>query len=163
VQKWDLSCREWCGLWCYVVDLVDTGCSSPLGFVVLNIWVWEQNCAWVVTVTDYSSQTPCSAKVLFYCVVPSVTLMVKWPISGLRISEFKKLLNRMCLYIGVIIEGLLERKLYPSNSSSYQMVQFLLISLIILVLYILDTNTCIITHIWFDVLSCACVDQEECV
>lgn len=84
----------------------------------------------------------------FYCVGPSLTLMVKWPISGLRISAFKKLLNRMCLYISVIIEGLLERKLYPSNSSLYQVwsactlvVQFLLISLTILVLYIL-----ILTH-----------------
>jgi hypothetical protein len=56
----------------------------------------------------------------FYSVGPSVTQMVKWPISGLRISEFKKLLKRMCLYIDVMIEGLLERKLYPSNSSSYQ-------------------------------------------
>jgi hypothetical protein len=118
VQKWDLSCREWNGLWCYVVDFVDTGCSSPLGFVVLSIWVWEQNGAWVVTVTDHSRETPCSAQV--YCVGPSVILMVKWPISHLRISAFKKLLNRMCLYSDVIIEGLLERKLYPSNSASYQ-------------------------------------------
>jgi len=53
----------------------------------------------------------------FYCIGPSVTLMVKWPVSALRISVFKKLLYRMCLYIGVIIEGLLERNLYPSNSS----------------------------------------------
>lgn len=69
---------------------------------------------------DKTIQGKCLAPQRLYCVGPSVTLMVKWPISGLRISVFKKLLNRMCLCIGVIIEGVLEWTLFPSNSSSYQ-------------------------------------------
>jgi hypothetical protein len=69
-------------------------------------------------VTDHSREMPCSAQVLLCWSFSDINGK-----NGLRISAFKKLLNRVCLYIAVIIEGMLERKLYPSNCSSYQVLK----------------------------------------
>lgn len=156
VQKWDLSCREVeCDAMKWTEWMQD---AFHHGFVVsMNIWVWEQSGAWVVTVTDYSRETSCSVKVLLCLSFCHINGKI-WPISGLRISAFQKLLERMCLYIDVIMEGVAWKTIvsirlfirsrvkcvYPSGQ--------LLFTLIVLVFDILDTNTCSITYLWFDVL-----------